>query len=238
MKNVQCENWLEFERLLGDFYLKNPINRDRFVFRGQADAEWPLTATLDRYLTQFGIAVRDTANTQLLSTFAEQAAALGDGLSHVKEHELALLARHHGLPSRIMDWSRSPYVAAYFAFRDKLHDDEGGPSTVAVWNLNLDEAPDWFKDDIDIIDDYDAIRLIPRAIEQRSVFLDVRQPFEFSGLPEESLVRFLLPANERSLVLARLEGMGINARGLFRSFEAAADVASWRVREINRRKHG
>jgi hypothetical protein len=168
----------------------------------------------------------------LLQTFGEQASALGGIPSEPGEEAIPLSARHHGLPSTIMDWTRSPYVAAFFALRDEIHDSPEPPSNVAVWCLDLQEAIGPFGDDVEIIDDHRAIRLIPRAIEQRSVFIDVRYPFDMLTLPDETIRKFILPAKERKTVLARLEGMGLNERSLFRSLEGAANVASWRARAM------
>jgi hypothetical protein len=41
-----------------------------------------------------------------------------------------MVLRHYGVPTRLLDWSRSPYVAAYFAVCDK--DTENGE----IWSFN------------------------------------------------------------------------------------------------------
>ncbi|KAA2301609.1 FRG domain-containing protein, partial [Clostridioides difficile] len=55
-------------------------------------------------------------------------------------YELAGLAQHYGLPTRLLDWSRDPYVSLYFASRDTLDDKNNKISDpndcMVLWGLN------------------------------------------------------------------------------------------------------
>jgi len=111
------------------------------LFRGQSDASWAIETTLERHTTEsFTIEqYRDYAcrcRPELESVTGrtwpvsvppppEETEADLSCLSPIErgtepDVEYWVYLRHHGFPSPLLDWSASPYVAAYFAFRFRI----------------------------------------------------------------------------------------------------------------------
>jgi hypothetical protein len=55
-------------------------------------------------------------------------------------HSLMGLAQHHGVPTRLLDWTRDPNIAAYFAMRKAAEDSSKGydSGTLCVWAISLE----------------------------------------------------------------------------------------------------
>lgn len=92
-----------------------------YVFRGQSNAQWRLTSTLDRLIDH----ARDTGakhgsidefvQSHLERFRLEIRGRRGDNPPRLDEDELWALGQHFGLATPLLDWSQSPYISVFFA---------------------------------------------------------------------------------------------------------------------------
>jgi hypothetical protein len=114
----------------------------RMGFRGHASATWRLEPSFSRfYGSTFGPDVKDQARfrstlTKLKKVFEEGIVLNGDVTGdQVQATDIWEYGQHFGLPTPLLDWTYSPYVAAFFAVRDPCPAQDGRR---AIWTLNLD----------------------------------------------------------------------------------------------------
>lgn len=222
MYTIECSTWGAFKEHLLRYAALSRAVRDKFIFRGHRDSSWRLESTLDRRFARLNVLERTVKLKRLLEVFADELSGI-DGRSVIEESErLELIGRHHGLPTTVLDWSKSPYVAAYFAFES-----EQAPSSglVTIWCFDQRElSASAVAGDV-IIDDMSLLHDNIRAIQQRGVFL--RLPIGVVGEDALSagLWKYTIPHSERILALSDLDEMLITAKSLFRDRDAAARTA-------------
>jgi len=119
---------------------------DSVVFRGHSNVSWRLGSTLARYST---VPHRpwDTLIDELLSHFMNGLASVGQLPSRKMDRRARLeFGRNYGVPSPLIDFTLSPYVALFFAF-DGIRPEPTKPDEeVVVYALALTSlAVDWAK---------------------------------------------------------------------------------------------
>lgn len=107
---IRVSDWEETRRI-GKFMR-------RWLFRGQMKAQWSLKSSLERAFESRGIPIiqTDPIEEMILMDFRSRAHLFA---SSVPKHDDTIawltLLRHHGGPTRLLDFTESFYVAAYFA---------------------------------------------------------------------------------------------------------------------------
>ena len=117
-------SWSEALELLYQDSWAEDIGRFRspFVFRGVADATWPLETSLMRLGGPYPQLER-----HLLRNFVKY--AHGQVSDRDSTWFWLTLGQHHGLPTRLLDWTHSPLAGLHFATSNLDHFDRDG----AVW---------------------------------------------------------------------------------------------------------
>jgi hypothetical protein len=115
-------NWQHAKSVLSDF-------KPSWVFRGQAHADWQLNTSLERLTLTISA---ENAETKMTTEFQRRAHHYPEAVP-LPESVLDWLAlmQHYGAPTRLLDFTRSPYVAAYFAL--EATDDR---SSCAIWAVD------------------------------------------------------------------------------------------------------
>lgn len=109
-----CETWDEFKKWAS----RARDVSDAAIFRGHGSNSFRLQTTLHRAGRH---RLERYCSDDLLQFRGHAEAVLGlrFDLNNADDYaELLGLAQHHGLPTPLLDWTRSPYIAAFFAFSD------------------------------------------------------------------------------------------------------------------------
>lgn len=125
------------------------LGGDEWVFRGQADARWPLRTSLERATDPRKDSLCSGEN-DLIDVFKGRAHQfLASTPSQEDDLEWLALMQHHGAPTRLLDFTRSPYVALFFAL-------EAAPvcSHSAVWAVNAQGCNDRAEHIISVLKDW------------------------------------------------------------------------------------
>src|ERR1039457_5477565 len=103
-----------------------------WAFRGERDERWPLYSSLCRYLKNFGVDRQAWVDqeSRILRVFKRKAHQfLAQPPEPAQPLYRVALMQHHGAPTRLIDLTWSPYVAAFFALERTFNDGE-------VWAMN------------------------------------------------------------------------------------------------------
>jgi FRG domain len=236
---------------------------DQPYFRGHSDSTWELLSTLDRRRSQdmtiskYYRLVQQinpeieafTGKSLEVPLRNEEALRLvfsGDpkSLQKLLESGYSCMAhlRHYGFPSPLLDWTASPYVAAYFAFAGPIEADHVAIYVYVERPYNI-KIIDIASDTPQISTLGPIVRTHPRHFRQQSRYTVCAKFRDQSGwtfvphqtvfkLPatrqQDFLWKISVPASERVKVLSMLDRYNLNAYSLFGSEESLMETLALR----------
>jgi hypothetical protein len=266
VQEKDLSDWGAFECELLELRQEFGRSPSELLFRGQNDSKYLLTTTLERagcermrlkdYYQLVASQIRPAVETftgviwdvpqysvELETSFYDRELFSLRKFPSVELYRYMVYLRHHGFPSPLLDWSYSPYVAAFFAFRDQTA--EPNKRSIYVYC----EAPKGFKGGavgepaMRPIGPY--VRSHRRHFRQQSNYTiccafgsDLgwyfypHDPVFGSRDKQDFLWKFNLPSTERTKVLRLLNDYNLNAFSLFDSEEALLETMWLRERDL------
>lgn len=131
----RVESWETFVEAMRDPQHNRAASE--WVYRGQRGGDWPLASTLGRKFDGGSIPIEKRQ--ELLAQFELAMRGRGYDLSAFNgdgsEIEKWAIGQHHGLLTPLLDWTRSPFIALFFAFNSA--DDTAKNPSRAVYCVNM-----------------------------------------------------------------------------------------------------
>lgn len=186
--------------------LKPSIGRERFTSPTFADYEASLVRFFERALPRY---VRHSPGNSF---------------------ELLALAQHHGLPTRLLDWSFNPLVALFFAVRENENADGEVVCLRAVGQISKKKKRDLSPFELDR--DYKFIPKLTtdRLFAQEGLFTisrDPQQSLEADLRDDWEIARITVPATDKVSVRYELFRLGVHAASLFPDIDGLASHLRW-----------
>lgn len=130
MDEHRAASWLELQELLFADAWDDRLGlfRSSYAYRGCADADDDLASGLQRLGGDADL------ERQLMRAFRKYAAS--GAVPRDTAWDWLALGQHHGLPTRLLDWTYSPYVALHFATQNLARFDRDA----VVWSLDYVRA--------------------------------------------------------------------------------------------------
>ena len=223
---VELANVMKFAK----FFVDNFVGKDEFVFRGQSKAEWDVVSSFQRLAA--GKKVNEDKIKRHLETFKYASRGRrGPNPNELTDEKWWVMGQHYGLATPLVDWTRSHWVALFFAFNDR----KVKTLSRSVYALDLE----WVKEtEINTKGESKIIDPIldenPRLVNQAGLLIQqpVQHSFEeivkkYCSEPDRViLVKVIIPNEHVEYCIKDLNRTNINDLTLFPDLTGASGYAN------------
>jgi hypothetical protein len=216
-------------------------NKTDLLFRGQS-TDKPLLPKLARLKLKGEIT---NIEKLILEEFKRGILPLSE-FQPANNWDLLALAQHHGLPTRLLDWTYSALVALWFSVSRPAQKDENGlPLNSVVWILNSDVEDFRTKTDkteplSNKITKIFRSTVVSRRISAQSGVFTVHKinedgkmvNFETNRVFSRKLTKVTIPHSQFAAIRKQLHIMGINNASVFPDIDGYCKHLEWRYSKM------
>ena len=203
--------------------IKKRCYRFDYWFRGQSNRRWGLIPKIGRkekfirYDMFFSRQFR-----RLSMPFLD--------LSHTPSNkvEWTMLAQHHGLPTKLLDWTSNPLVALYFAVNENFSKDG------AVWVISSDMLPELNEENVSEektqVSAFHPSHISSRITTQSSFSTYHPNPkldISKNKQTQKLLKKIIIEKEVKPAIIMQLNQLGINQLSLFPGLDGLCDYLTW-----------
>jgi len=227
---IEINTFSEFHEKIKNDIKKNEKEdtKKNYIFRGVTDADYELIPKIGRKINAQSIPDKDklTFEKNILNAFKQQAIPYNNKYIPKNDWEWLALAQHHGLATRLLDWSRNPLVALYFAVEEPFN----GNSAVYVYTLeeppiSIEKNPDPFA--LTEVVEYVPSNFTKRIIAQSGIFTVHNEPEK--NFESSNIYKIIIPHDIREDLKTTIYLYGISRASLFPDMDGLAAHIDWQI---------
>ena len=260
---ITVRSWEECEEKIREIESETKKSPIPLWYRGQADANWDLKTSLERHYPQRQFTLLQYY--RLILGFAPEIYSFTGHSWEIPElhileewvkdydqfrghrafhaYDYLVYLRHHKFPSPLLDWTGSPYIAAYFAFASAKADAD---VAIFVYSEMPNNLKSWSSDNPAIYSHGPRVPAHKRHFRQQSSYTICMEfdpalgmrfyphqiMLEAGPVGQDVVWKIVIPGSERVKVLSILDKYNLNSFSLFDSEEGLMETLAHRFIDL------